>query len=136
MISRMSHATIWCRDQDEALTFYRDVLGFAVRTDQSLGDFRWLTVSPPDQPELEMVLMPIGGGGPMDDETAETLGELVAKGALGPGVLATDDCRATHAELAGEGVRFLQEPEEQPYGIEAVFTDPSGNWWSLTQRHS
>lgn len=136
MISRLSHATVYCFDQDESLAFYRDALGFAVRNDLNMDGFRWLTLSPPDQPELEMVLMPIAPNPHLDDQTAEQLSELVRKGAMGTGVLQTDDIHATHTELADKGVTFLQEPAERPYGIEAIITDPSGNWFSLTQRHS
>ena len=134
MISRLSHTTIYVLDQDAALSFYTDKLGFEVRTDQSLGDFRWLTVGPKDQPDLEIVLYKIAPSPMMDNATAEQIKGLVAKGAMGTGVFATDDCRAAYAELSAQGVEFLSAPEAQPYGIEAIFKDNSGNWYSLTQR--
>jgi catechol 2,3-dioxygenase-like lactoylglutathione lyase family enzyme len=134
MISRLSHTTIYVLDQEAALSFYTDKLGFEVRTDQSMGDFRWLTVGPKGQPNLEMVLYKVAPSPMLDDATATQLKELVAKGAMGTGVFATDDCRATYEELCAKGVEFLSAPEEQPYGIEAVFKDNSGNWFSLTQR--
>lgn len=134
MISRLSHTTNYVLDQDAALSFYTDKLGFEVRTDQSLGDFRWLTVGPKDQPDLEIVLYKIAPSPMMDNATAEQIKGLVAKGAMGTGVFATDDCRAAYAELSAQGVEFLSAPEAQPYGIEAVFKDNSGNWYSLTQR--
>ena len=134
MISRLSHTTIYVLDQEAALSFYTDKLGFEVRTDQSLGDFRWLTVGPKDQPDLEIVLYKIAPSPRMDNATAEQIKGLVAKGAMGTGVFATDDCRAAYAELSAQGVEFLSAPEAQPYGIEAVFKDNSGNWYSLTQR--
>jgi catechol 2,3-dioxygenase-like lactoylglutathione lyase family enzyme len=132
MITRLSHTGVPVLDQDSAKAFYTEKLGFEVRQDLTMDGFRWLTVSPPKQPELEFTL--IAPGPPMhDDETAKTIRALVAKGAIGGGVWATDDCRATYEELKGRGVEFLQEPAERPYGIEAVFRDDSGNWFSLTQ---
>ncbi len=133
MIRRLSHATIYCHDQEEAKAFYADKLGFEVKADDSLDGFRWLTVGPPES-DLELVLMPVGPNPMMDDETAAKLAELLAAGALGTGVFETDDCQKTYEELSGRGVSFLQEPAERPYGIEAVFRDSSGNWFSLTER--
>ena len=133
MISKLSHTTVWVLDQDEALDFYTQKLGFEVRVDQTVDDFRWLTVSPPDQPEHELILLEPGG--PMtDEETASQVKELVAKGALGPGAFETKDCRAAYEELSSRGVTFLSEPTERFYGIEATFRDNSGNWFSMTQR--
>lgn len=132
MIRALSHATIYVTDQDAALDFYTKKLGFEVRTDARMDDFRWLTVGPKDQPDLEIVLMKPGG--PMiDEETVKQLHALVAKGAMGAGVFRTADCRATYEELEAKGVEFVSEPAERPYGIEAVFRDNSGNWFSLTQ---
>src|SRR5215813_9541620 len=132
MITRMSHASVWVLDQDEALAFYTEKLGFEVRTDARMDNgFRWLTVGPKDDPDFELVLA--HAGPPMiDEETATTVRALVAKGAMGAGVWEADDCRRTHEELSAKGVIFLQEPEERPYGIEAVFRDNSGNLFSLT----
>ena len=126
-------------DQDGAEEFYTDKLGFEVRTDVVMGPvcaddtgaFRWLTVGPKGQPDVEIILADCGMG--QDAATADQIRALVAKGALGTGVMATDDCRATYEELSARGVVFLQEPAERPYGIEAVFRDDSGNWFSLTQ---
>jgi catechol 2,3-dioxygenase-like lactoylglutathione lyase family enzyme len=134
MIGRLSHTTIYVHDQEASLAFYTDKLGFEVRTDQSMGDFRWLTVGPKGQPDLEIVLYKVAPSPMMDDATAEQIQSLVAKGAMGTGVFATADCRATYEELRGKGVEFLSAPQEQPYGIEAVFKDNSGNVFSLTQR--
>jgi catechol 2,3-dioxygenase-like lactoylglutathione lyase family enzyme len=133
MITRMTHATIYVTDHDEARAFYTEKLGFEVRTDQVMDGFRWLTVAPPKQSDLEIVLMELKPGYMMEEDTVAQLRELVAKGALGTGVLETDDCRTTYEELAAKGVEFLAAPEEKPYGIEAVFRDNSGNWFSLTQ---
>lgn len=133
MIARLSHATFYVLDQDAALDFYTKQLGFEVRTDAKMEGFRWLTVGPKSQPDLEIVLMPIQPGFMMDEATCDMLRKLLAKGVLGGGVFNTNDCKKTHAELSAKGVEFLSSPEEKPYGIEAIFKDNSGNWFSLTQ---
>jgi uncharacterized glyoxalase superfamily protein PhnB len=133
---RISTAQLWVHDQDEALAFYTEKLGMEVRSDVTLpemGDFRWLTVSPPDQPDFAIVLMAIPGPPLMDDATASQVGELVAKGFAGTVFLTTDDCRASYEELKGRGVEFTEAPEERPYGIDAGLRDPSGNALRLTQ---
>ena len=134
MIQKLSHASIYVLDQDTAYDFYVNKLGLEVRTDARMDNgFRWLTVGPVDQKDLEFILFEPGP--PMhDEETGAQIRALVAKGAIGGGVWETDDCRATFDELSGRGVVFLQEPADRPYGIEAVFRDDSGNWFSLTQR--
>ncbi|HKH13171.1 MAG TPA: VOC family protein [Solirubrobacterales bacterium] len=133
MITRLSHTTIWVLDQDEALDFYTRQLGFAVNTDARMDDFRWLTMSTPEQPDHELILLEPGPP-MMDAETAEQVKELVAKGVLGACAFETDECRETYAELSERGVNFLSEPSERFYGIEATFRDNSGNWFSMTQR--
>ena len=134
MIRRMSHATILVNNQNEALEFYRDKLGFKVHTDAMVGDdFRWLTLSTNDEPDFEIVLMEPKPGMLMDEETSNQLRAIMAKGVLGAGVFNTDDCRATYEELKAKGVEFMQEPSERFYGVEAIFRDNSGNWFSLTQ---
>jgi hypothetical protein len=90
-------------------------------------------VGPPSQPDLEFILFEPGPS-MHDEETGQQIRAPLAKGALGGGVWARDDCRATYGELAAKGVEFLQEPAERPYGIEAVFRDDWGNWFSLTER--
>jgi len=133
MITALSHTTVWVLDQQEALDFYTQKLGFEVRTDERLDDFRWVTVSPPDQPAHELILLEPGP--PMiDEDAAAQVRALVAKGALGAGAFETDDCRRTYAELSGRGVTFLSEPTERFYGIEATFRDNSGNWFSVVER--
>ena len=96
-------------------------------------DFRWLTLNTKDQPDFEIVLMEPKPGMLMDEETSTQLRAIMAKGVLGAGVFNTDDCRGTYEELKSKGVVFVSEPAERPYGIEAVFKDNSGNWFSLTQ---
>jgi len=133
MITKLSHTTIWVLDQDEALHFYTQKLGFEVNTDATMDDFRWLTVSPPNQPDHELILL-VPGPPMLDEQAAEQVKGLVAKGALGPGAFETNDCRRTYAELSERGVNFLSEPTERFYGIEATFRDNSGNWFSMTER--
>lgn len=137
MIRKMSHATIFVSNQEEALNFYRDKLGFQVHTDAMVGaDFRWLTLNVPDQPDFEIILMEPKPGMLMDEASASHLRAIMAKGVLGAGVFNTDDCLSTYQELKDKGVQFVSEPAERPYGIEAVFKDNSGNWFSLTQPNS
>jgi predicted enzyme related to lactoylglutathione lyase len=134
MIQKLSHATIYVLDQDEALDFYTNKLGFEVRMDMSMDDgFRWVTVGPKTQPDLEIVLYAVKAGGMLDENAVGHLRALLASGASGGGVFATDDCHATYEELKAKGVEFVSPPQEQPYGVEAVFKDTFGNVFSLTQ---
>ena len=133
MITGHSHSTLWVHDQEEARAFFCDLLGFEVRTDATTGDLRWLTVGRPTQPDHQLILAKPAP--PMlDPESAEMIQRLLAKGALTGGVIATDDCRADYERLKAAGVNFLTEPTERPYGIEATLRDPSGTWFSFTQR--
>lgn len=133
MITKLSHVNVFVLDQDRAKNFYTEKLGFEVRTDLMMEGFRWLTVGPKGQPDLNILLA--RPAPPMFSEAdAEALRGLVAKGSMSGGVIETDDCRRTIAELKAKGVTILQEPAERPYGIEALFRDDSGNWFSLTQR--
>jgi catechol 2,3-dioxygenase-like lactoylglutathione lyase family enzyme len=137
VIQRQSHSTIYVIDQQESLEFYRDTLGFEVRTDMPMndaGDLRWVTLSPKGQPDLEIILAPITQGPMFDAETAEGMQALVKRGALGVGVFETDDIHGDYERLGERGVEFLSPPTEQFYGMEAVVKDNSGNWFSLTQR--
>ena len=133
---RVGNAQVWVHDQDEALEFYTTTLGMEVRIDVTMpemGDFRWLTVGPPQQPEIAIVLMAIPGPPIMDSDTADQVRQLVAKGFAGTVFLTTDDCQAAYEELKGRGVEFQQEPTEQPYGVDAGFRDPSGNQMRMAQ---
>lgn len=125
-------AGVYVRDQDEALSFYVEKLGFAVHTDARNGDYRWLTVQHPDQPGFQLGLFrpqaPL-----VDDATATNLIEAVAKGAMPPLVLVVDDCRAAYADYSGRGVEFTQEPVARYGSVDASFRDPSGNGWKLIQ---
>ena len=119
---------------ERALAFYRDQLGFEVHTDAMVGeDFRFLTLNVKGEPGFEIILMEPKGGMLMDEATAAQLRAIIEKGVLGAGAFHTDDCQKTYEELKSRGVEFISEPSERPYGIEAVFKDNSGNWFSLTQ---
>ena len=123
---------VYVRDQDEALAFYVDKLGFRVHTDVRNGDYRWLTVQHPEQPSFQLGLF--RPGAPVHDAaTARALDELVAKGAMPPLVLMVDDCRKMHDTLRGRGVEFIQEPTERYGAVDAGFRDPSGNGWKMIQ---
>jgi catechol 2,3-dioxygenase-like lactoylglutathione lyase family enzyme len=135
MIERQSHTTVYVLNQDEALAFYRDKLSFEVRMDSTMPNgFRWLTVGPKAQPDLQIVLMQINEGPMWTKETVEKLKALVKQGTFGLGVFETPDCQTTYETLKAKGVEFLQPPTERFYGIEAIVKDNSGNWFSLTQR--
>jgi len=133
---RIANAQLWVDDQDEALEFYTQKVGMEVRADVTLpemGDFRWLTVGPPGQEDISIVLMAIPGEPVMDGDTAGQVRELMSKGFAGTVFLTTDDCRASYEELKGRGVEFTETPEERPYGVDAGFRDPSGNSLRLTE---
>lgn len=133
---KIAHAQIWVHDQDEALAFYTEKLGMEVRSDVTIpevGDFRWLTVSPPGQEDFAIVLMEIPGPPVFDEATSKQIEDLMAKGASGGIFLTTDDCRASYEELKARGVEFTEPPEERPYGIDSGFRDPSGNSLRLTE---
>jgi len=135
MVTKMSHATLFVSDQSKAYNFYVKLLGFKVHTDVTMENgFRWLTVIPPDQPDLQVTLVePLNPIMNKDEAVRNAFKLLLDKQALGAGVLQTPDCKATYAELKAKGVNFRSEPKEQFYGIEAVIEDGCGNWFSLTQ---
>ena len=136
MITKVSHVAYFVIDQQKAYDFYVTTLGFKVNTDVTMDNgFRWLTVTPPEQPDLEITLLAPLAGNMMgyDEETRNAFRILLEKGALGAGVLYTPDCRATYEELKAKGVQFKGEPKEQFYGIEAIISDGVGNWFSMTQ---
>jgi catechol 2,3-dioxygenase-like lactoylglutathione lyase family enzyme len=133
---KIATAQLWVHDQDEALAFYTEKLGMEVRSDVTLpelGGFRWLTVAPPGQDDVAIVLMLIPGPPVMDDETTEEVRTLMGKGFAGTVFLSTDDCRADYEELRARGVEFTEAPEDRPYGVDSGFRDPSGNHLRLTQ---
>lgn len=134
MINRLSVATIWVKDQNEALRFYTEKLGFEIRADVKNGDFRWLTVGLGSQPDLEYQLSAMKPSHALTQDEAEHLTKLVEAGKLSVGPWKTDDCQQTYETLTAKGVEFLQPPTDRPYGIiEAVFKDNSGNVMVLAQ---
>ena len=133
---KLANTQLWVHDQEEALAFYTQKLGMEVRADVTLpelGDFRWVTVAPPGEDEVSIVLMAIPGPPVMDPDTAEQVKDLMAKGFAGAVFLTTDDCKASYEELKARGVEFTEAPEERTYGIAAGFRDPSGNSFRLTE---
>ena len=133
---KIANSQMWVHDQDEALAFYTEKLGWEVRADVTMpemGDFRWLTVGPASQPDFSVVLMAVPGQPVLDDETRKQVLDLSAKGFAGTLFLTTDDVRSDYEELKARGVEFSEEPEERPYGIDAGFHDPTGNAFRLTQ---
>lgn len=136
MINGIRIVSVWVLDQESALKFYTEKLGFELTNDVSLDNgMRWMTVRPPGSTGQEFLLMDPSHS-MLDKETAEQVRALVAKGALSPGVMSTSDCRGDYEKLAARGVEFLQPPAERPYGIEALLRDDSGNWFSFTQHRS
>jgi catechol 2,3-dioxygenase-like lactoylglutathione lyase family enzyme len=133
---KIANAQLWVQDQDEALKFWTEKVGFEVRADVTMpemGDFRWLAVGPAGQEDVSIVLMAVPGEPMIDPATQEQIRDLSAKGLAGTVFLTTDDCQADYEKLAAAGVEFTETPEERPYGIDAGFRDPSGNAIRLTQ---
>jgi catechol 2,3-dioxygenase-like lactoylglutathione lyase family enzyme len=125
-------AGLYVRDQDEALEFYVDKLGFGVHTDARNGDYRWLTVQHPDQPSFQLGLFKPQPP-TVDEATAQILDGVVAKGAMPPLVFVVDDCRAAYDQFRARGVEFTQEPIERYGSVDASFRDPSGNGWKMIE---
>lgn len=132
MIKGINVIGLYVHDQDEALVFYVNKLGFEVHADVKNGPFRWLTVKHPNQPGFELGLFqpqePV-----LDAATAETMRAMVAKGAMPPLVLVVDDCRATYEALKAKGVEFTQEPIARFGSVDANLRDPSGNAWKMVE---
>jgi catechol 2,3-dioxygenase-like lactoylglutathione lyase family enzyme len=123
---------LYVRNQEEALAFYVEKLGFRVHTDVRNGDYRWLTVQHPDQPSFQLGLFTPES--PMvDAATAQALREVVAKGAMPPLVMVVEDCRAAYDRMQAKGVEFTQEPVARFGSVDAGFRDPSGNGWKMIE---
>jgi catechol 2,3-dioxygenase-like lactoylglutathione lyase family enzyme len=134
MITKLSHASLYVRDQAQAYDVYVNKLGFHVKTDQTMDNgFRWLTVAPPGQDDMEIVLMepnpPV-----FAPELVPHLRALLEQDAMGGGVWESDDCQKTYEELQARGIQFTKPPTREFYGVEALFLDGCGNWFSLTER--
>jgi predicted enzyme related to lactoylglutathione lyase len=137
MLKQLATVQVWVHDQDEALDFYTEKLGLELREDVTvpeMGNFRWLTVGVPGQPDVAITLMAVPGPPVFDADTRDKIMSLMAKGAASGLFFTTDDCRASYQELSKRGVEFLQEPTEQPYGVDAGFRDPSGNNVRMVER--
>ncbi|MDE3724160.1 VOC family protein [Nocardiopsis sp. N85] len=132
----LSQCFIAVDDHDEALVFYRDVLGLEVRNDVAFEGMRWVTVGSPAQPDVDIVLEP-----PLADPNASsadrrTMAELLAKGMLRGVIFATDDVDATFERISAAGGEVMQEPVDQPYGVrDCAFRDPSGNMLRFARSH-
>ena len=136
MLKSLTNVSVWVHDQDDALAFYTEKLGFELREDvtvKELGNFRWLTVGVPGQTDVALTLMAVPGPPVLDEETRDQLRALVAKGAAGGLFFATNDAQETFEDLKGRGVEFVQEPTQQPYGLDAGFRDVSGNQMRMMQ---
>ena len=130
MKMKLTHVNVWVNDQDEAAAFYTEKLGMEVRDDVTvpeMGNFRWLTVGPPGQPDVALALMAVPGPPVFDEATRQQILDILAKGAAGGLFFATDDVHGAYEQLKSQGVDFQQEPTQQPYGIDAGFRDPFGN---------
>lgn len=135
MITKLNHVSIFVLDQESSYDFYVNKLGFTVHTDAQMGaGMRWLTVTPPEQPDVEISLMAISAGMMFDEASAASMRDLVSKGTFGFGVFECNDLRATYEELKSKGVEFTKPPTQEFYGFEALFKDDSGNWFSLGQK--
>ncbi len=135
MIS-IKYAQLWVHDQDVALKFYTKQVGFEVREDitvPEMGNFRWVSVGPVGQPDVNIVLMDIPGAPIMDDETGKAVHELVAKGFAGTVFLVSDDVQRDYEEMTARGVEFIEKPTQRPYGLDTAFRDPSGNNLRIAQ---
>lgn len=133
---RIATTQLWVHDQDVALDFWTTTVGMEVRSDVTvpeMGNFRWLTVGVPGQPDVSIVLMGVPGPPMTDEATSRQIADLMGKGFAGTVFLTTDDCQAAYEELAAKGVEFTSLPERQMYGIDCGFRDPSGNSIRLTQ---
>lgn len=135
MITKLNHVSLFVLDQKSAYDFYVNKLGFRVNTDAEMGaKGRWLTVNPPDQPDVELTLIAIDEKMMFDKESAEQMRELVTAGTFGFATFECDDMLATYEELKAKGVHFKKDPTPEVYGLSAVFVDDSGNWFSLSER--
>lgn len=136
-VMKIGSAHLWVHDQAVALEFWTAKVGMEVREDVSfpeeMGDFRRLTVGPPGQDDVSIVLMAVPGAPLMDEDTRVQVLDLTAKGFGGTLFLTTDDVQATYEELTARGVEFNEPPNQMPYGIDSGFRDPSGNSVRLTQ---
>lgn len=130
----VSHTFITVSDQDQALQFYRDVIGLKVVNDVAFDGLRWLSLTPPAQPGVEIVLQVPEQYPDISPADRDAMAALVAKGLLAGVIFATDDCDATFEQLRAAGAEVLQEPIDQHYGVrDCAFRDPAGNMLRFSQ---
>lgn len=130
---QLTHSCFYVLDQNSALDFYVNKLGFKKKTDVKNGEFRWLTVTPPDQPDLEISLLAAKESHAMDKEAADALAMLIRKGIFGFGTFQSKDVFAAYEEMHAKGVEFKAPPKKEFYGVSCAFKDDSGNWFSLSE---
>ncbi len=134
MINRLAVTVIWVKDQNEALHFYTEKLGFEIRADVTKGDYRWISVGAKNQPDFEIGLSALKPSMALTEDEVQVLTKLVESGKLGHCVWKTDDCQKAYEAMTAKGVEFMQPPQARPYGtIEAIFKDTSGNIMVLSQ---
>jgi catechol 2,3-dioxygenase-like lactoylglutathione lyase family enzyme len=134
MINNISLTTVWVKDIDESKAFYVDKLGFEPHDDVRIGDdFRWCTIGHPSQPELDVQLSKPGP--PLSPDYVDALNRALDDGGTFAIGLRVENCRATIAELEANGVEVLNQPEDRPYGVEALIRDNTGNWLVLVEPH-
>jgi catechol 2,3-dioxygenase-like lactoylglutathione lyase family enzyme len=123
------HTTVLPHDDpDASVAFYRDILGFEVRTDVGTGTMRWITVGPTDQPGTSILLAPPAADPGVTEDERRTIAEMMAKGTYGWILLATKDLDGTFEKVQANDAEVVQEPTEQPYGVrDCAFRDPAGN---------
>ena len=121
---------VWVEDQDRALSFYTEKIGFEIRDDARIGNIRWVTVGHPEQQQLRLVLSQISA---LDPESAAAMRNMIVNGMINGGGLLSGDCAADYERLAAKGVDFVQAPTSRPYGVEAIFRDDTGNLWGIVQ---
>jgi catechol 2,3-dioxygenase-like lactoylglutathione lyase family enzyme len=127
----LSHCFLTVHDPDQALAFYRDVLGLDLRNDVAAEGFRWVTLSPPSQPEVELVLVEPHAVRSADGDALQA---LMTKGSLNGVIFRTEDLDGTFEKIRASGAEVLQEPIDQPYGVrDCAFRDPSGNMIRISQ---
>jgi catechol 2,3-dioxygenase-like lactoylglutathione lyase family enzyme len=135
MLQHISHATLYVKDQNETLRFYTEILGFQVREDITVGEFRWLSVGLANQPEFHLVLYPLKADEYfLSEADVKAITQLMDSGKLGGPVVRCDDINKTYEEFKAKGVEFVSPPTEQPWGVDAVFKDNNGHIYSLQER--
>lgn len=132
----ISTVNLWVHDQEVALDFWTRMIGFELRSDWTFPEiegFRWLTVGPRDQPDIEIALMAVPAPPVLTPSQRDLVEKVMTSGLAGPVFLVTDDVHRDYDALLAKGVEFTEKPEPRPYGIDCGFRDPSGNQIRLAQ---